>query len=187
MAATFQREQAVAAIVAYVRTGLRHTRPMTSPAVSTIVLIVTKRDAQWMNLAGSRVPTTNQGGKAMTDREASRKKWNIFATRKHVARRRLDEAKLATVDKQTAGYGPGLIIASTPRRHGRRQMASVGTTTTASGLLIDPREKLASMIQSALTHPPRSSTCTVYDANGTPIATIDPLTRQRTPITQEAK
>ena len=62
-------------------------------------------------------------------------------------------------------------------------MSRYGTSLSAGGVYDDPAHKIAKSIRSALTSPPRSSACTVYDAAGKPIATIDPITRERVPLT----
>ena len=107
----------------------------------------------------------------------------IASTRKRVARTRLSEAKDATHSGGTAHGSVGQIIAYGPRRgRGRPRMAEVGVATDHGGVYHDPISVLAGKILSATVKPPRMSVCTVYDAEGKPIATIDPHTRVRTPL-----
>lgn len=105
----------------------------------------------------------------------------LIAKRK-VAKRRLNESKGAVYHSQVPGMGGGHIIDKEPRVRGRRATIRYGVTLTAGKIYADPRYHLAGMIKSALTKPVRSSIVTVYDASGNPIATIDPHTRERKPI-----
>lgn len=65
---------------------------------------------------------------------------------------------------------------------------TVGTFETRGGISLDPRVKLAWHLRrsldvalgrrKAIPRPP----CIIYDANGKPIATMDPTTRERKPL-----
>lgn len=109
---------------------------------------------------------------------------NAFKIRKsaeRVRKDRLKTAKSSDVSRQTVGFGGGHIWLKMPAR-GRRAKGVFGVTQAATTDGGDPTYKLAEMIQAALTKPPRFGIVTVYDANGKPIATIDPHTRERKPI-----
>ncbi len=107
----------------------------------------------------------------------------IASTRKRVARERLSEAKSSSHDSGMTHGSVGQVTTYGPKRgRGRPRMAEFGVTTNHGGVYVDPVSVLAGKILSATVKPPRMSVCTVYDAEGKPIATIDPHTRVRTPL-----
>lgn len=104
----------------------------------------------------------------------------IEATRRRVQRARLGQQ----INSETAGSAPGqvgFVVASVPKKRGERKQLAIGVTETRGGILHDPAKGISYRIRAALTSKPIARV-TIYDAAGKPIATMNPVTRERTPL-----
>ena len=101
--------------------------------------------------------------------------------RKAIARRDLKRAVGVSFGEHLAGRS-GSVIASSPKRRGRR-MVAIGVAATKSGVYPDPRQMIAWRIRNALSPNQRKRPdCIVYNAAGKPIAILDGETRERRPL-----
>lgn len=94
--------------------------------------------------------------------------------RRHAENRLLTEAMPPTVGRD----GAFLNI----KTDGRRKIKAVTLSVRQSGLVRDPSRVFSQMVKNALQRP-ATPPCIIYDAQGRPIAVLDPVTRRRRPWT----
>lgn len=103
----------------------------------------------------------------------------VGRTRRAVARRRLNDS----IESAMHGGLPGRsasIMASAPKVRGRRYVR-IGVVATRAGIYHDPAKSVAWHLRNALAAPPIPPAI-IYDAAGTAVATMDAVTRVRTPL-----
>ena len=102
----------------------------------------------------------------------------IGSVARRVTKDRLRLSKSSAVNSGMPHASVGLITVNDHRGRGKVS-GRIGVSANAGGVLGDPAVAIAYRIRSALTSPARSTVCTIYDAAGKAIATIDPNTRER--------
>lgn len=93
------------------------------------------------------------------------------------------QAQLQSAGEHLPSKG-GTVYASAPMRRGRKYVV-IGSTESRGLAYADPAVSVAWRIRHALNPRHATAPVTIYDASGKAIATMDPLTRVRTPLSAD--
>ena len=132
----------------------------------------------WRDAQNGRTPS--RAGRLLRTTALSDTKGAPSPRMRHLTRAQLAKKRLLTINSRDY---PGRFSIADRGRRGDVRAVVVGVTGKQGGISGNPAASIAWRIRNALS--PRQTKrpdCIVYDAAGTPIATIDAETRVRTPL-----